>query len=440
MLKILLPATIFIGMMSGVAAHAQEAAPAPAAAPQDAAAQGAEIAAAAEAAIDPIIERGKYLAAAGNCISCHTRHGGEPFAGGLGFETKIGPLPATIYSTNITPDPETGIGKWTDADLIKAMHEGVAPGGRKLFPAFPYTSFTKVTDEDIKAIYAYLMTVTPVKYSAPRNSFAFSQRWAMSFWNALFFKPGRFQPVEGKSEEWNRGAYLVEGLGHCSACHSPRNLAMAEIASKAYAGGAILDHVGKRDENKIREWSAPNLTPVKGGLASWSVNDIANYLKKGFSATRAGSFGPMNEVITNSMRHMTAEDTKAMAVYIKELQPQQPTMAAISPEQTAAGEKIYADRCEDCHAKNGRGGIFKAPPLEGSAIAQAADPSSAINVVLYGANAPEAEMGAFGAWETMKPYGDILSDADVAAVLNYVRSSFGNVGGPVSAGEVAKQR
>ena len=431
MLKILLRTVVVVGAMSGVAFAAEETTPA--AAP--------ETAPAAEPAppVDPVVERGKYLAQAGNCISCHTRPGGEPFAGGLPFEAQVMGLRGTIHSTNITPDAETGIGKWTEADLIKAMHEGVAPGGRHLLPAFPYTAFTKVTDDDVKAIYAYLKTVAPVKYTAPDNSFIFSQRWTMAFWNAMFFKPGRFEPVAGKSEDFNRGAYLVDGLGHCSACHSPRNFAGAEIASKAYAGGSILDHVGKETEKKLRAWSAPNLTPVKGGLASWTITDISHYLQKGFSVARAGSFGPMNEVIANSMRHMNDADIKAIATYIKELPPQEPVMAKITAEQAKAGEKIY-ERCKECHQASGRGGMFSAPPLAGSAIVQAADPASLINTILYGPKTPEAEMGTFGSWETMKSYDDVLSDQDVADVANYIRSSWDNVGGPVTAADVAKQR
>ncbi len=430
--KVFLSAVFVVGFVLSGAAFAQDTPPA--ASPDAAAPASAETP---ETPVDPIIARGKYLAAAGNCISCHTRPGGEPFAGGLAFETKIGPIRATIHSTNITPDADTGIGRWVEADLIKAMHEGVAPGGRNLFPAFPYTSFTKVTDDDVKAIYAYLKTVAPVKYEPPSNSLIFSQRWAMSLWNKMFFKPGRFEAVAAKSEAWNRGAYLVDGLGHCSACHSPRNFAMAEIPSQAYAGGAILDHVA---EGVVRTWSAPNLTPVKGGLITWTAGDIVSYLKTGFSAARAGSFGPMNEVIANSMRYMTDDDLKAMATYLKELPPQDVITDAISTEQAAAGEKVYTARCKECHQSSGRGGMFSAPPLAGSAVAQSADPSSFINVVLYGPNTPEEQMGTFGSWETMKPYGKVLSDEDLAALANYVRSAWGNKGGPVMPADVAKQR
>lgn len=385
----------------------------------------------AQEAAESAVTRGAYLAAAGNCVSCHTRAGGEPFAGGLAFETPLG----TIYSTNITPDQESGLGRWTEADFVRSMHEGRAPGGRHLFPAFPYTAFTKVTDEDVKAIYAYLRTVTPVRYTPPSNGILFSQRWGMAIWNALFFSPGRFQPDTSKSAEWNRGAYLVEGLGHCSACHTPRNLFMAEIAAQAYAGAAVHDHV---DGGKSRKWWAVNLTPAKGALEAWAVEDIAAYLKEGYS-DRAGTFGPMNDVVVNSTRHLTAEDTQAMAVFLKELPPQEIQTATIPPEQVKAGEEIYAERCEDCHMSSGRGGMLGGPPLAGSAIVQAPDPSSLINTILYGPQTPK-ELGDFGSWETMKPYKDVLDDAALAAVANYVRGSWQNKGGPVTPEDVAKQR
>jgi mono/diheme cytochrome c family protein len=384
--------------------------------------------------VDPVVERGKYLATAGNCISCHTRPGGEPFAGGLPFAAPMGL--GTLHSTNITPDPDTGIGKWTEADFIKAMHEGVAPGGEHLFPAFPYTSFTKVSDDDVKAIYAYLKTIAPVKYTAPKNSFLFSDalRWPMAIWNALFFKPERFTPDSKQSEAWNRGAYLVEGLGHCSACHTPRNIFLAEQGSNSYAGGSMMDEV---QDGKIRRWSAPNLSPAKGGLAKWSEGDIAKYLKSGFSVSRAGAWGPMNDVIVNSMSHMTDDDTKAIATYLKALPPRENT-GKVSEDQAKAGAAIYKDRCAKCHMDSGRGGMFNGPPLDGSAVAQADDPASFINIVLYG---PKTAPGVkTGAWETMKPYADVLKDDEVAAVLNYVRGSWGNVGRPVTATEVAKQR
>ncbi len=194
--------------------------------------------AASEMAATP--EQGRYLAAAGNCVSCHTRPGGAPFAGGLPFTTPLG----TIYSTNITPDTQTGIGSWSAADLRLAMQRGVARNGSHLFPAFPYTSFTRVSDADILALYAYLRTVPAVHYRPPENGLMFSMRWPMVLWNAMFFKPGRFGINLSESEEWNRGAYLVSGLGHCGSCHTPRNLLLAEKADRAYHGGALQSRCG----------------------------------------------------------------------------------------------------------------------------------------------------------------------------------------------------
>jgi mono/diheme cytochrome c family protein len=403
----------------------------PAASPPTAApVQNVAIALTSEPQPGSAVERGKYLADAGNCISCHTQTGAVPFSGGVPFETPFG----TIFSSNITPDPATGIGTWTANDLRKAMHEGIAPGGYRLFPAFPYTSFTKVTDADVDAIYHYLRTVKAARYTPPSNNFAFTQRWAMMFWNSMFFSAGRFFPDAARSAEWNRGAYLVEGLGHCSACHTPRNLLMAETAGKAYAGGAIRDKVA---QGKIRRWSAVNLTPGKNGLAAWSVNDLVKYLQTGFSP-RAGTFGPMNDVIVNSLRKLTSDDVRAMAVYLKSQPVDEYRGEGIPPEQTSAGAAIYKARCEKCHSASGRGGMFSGPPLAGSAVVQAEDPASLINIILYG---PETPTGvSFGSWETMQPYNEVLNDSEVASVSNYIRGSWGNRTSAVKAAAVAEQR
>ncbi|MDY6949145.1 MAG: cytochrome c [Pseudomonadota bacterium] len=377
------------------------------------------------------IERGKYLATAGNCISCHTRPDGVAFAGGRAFSTPFG----TIYSTNITPDDETGIGTWKAEDMRRAMHEGVAPDGRRLFPAFPYTSFTKVTDADVDAIHAYLQSLKPVRYTPPDNGILFWQRWPMRLWNAFFFEPGRFTPDASQTDEWNRGAYLVDGLGHCSACHTPRNRFMAEVSSRAYAGGSgIMEEVAK---DQLRPWSGANLTSAKEGLAAWSVGDLTKYLKTGFSA-RAGTFGPMNDVIVNSTREMTTEDVRAMAVYIKSLPAHDSATATVTADQAKAGESIYKARCEKCHMSSGRGGMFTAPPLSGSAVVQTDDPASLLNIVLFGPTVPKEV--SLGAWETMKGYHEILSDDDTAKLANYLRGSWGNRGRPVTAEDVKRQR
>lgn len=376
------------------------------------------------------VERGSYLAATGNCFSCHTREGGIPYTGGVAFETPFG----SLYSSNITPDKLTGLGDWSAQDFRRAMHEGIAADGSPLFPAFPYTSYTRLSEADVNDIYAFLRTLPPVEYTPPRNDLAFRIRWPMRIWNALFFKPGRFAMDPSKEAEWNRGAYLVEGLGHCSACHSPRNFAMAEIAEQAYQGGVLLDKVA---HDKRREWSAIDLTQSKQGLASWSVNDLTQYLHTGVSA-RGGTFGPMNEVIVNSLSKLSVEDVRAMSVYLKSLPARDYSGPKVTEEQAKAGAGIYEERCEKCHSASGRGGLFSAPPLAGSAIVQADNPASLINVLLYGPSMPKEV--SFGNWETMPAYADRLSDQDIVAVGNYIRGSWGNLGRPLTIQDVMKQR
>ncbi len=415
-------------------APAQDAAPAAApATTTDPAAQPAE----APAPVDPLVQKGEYLARAGNCVSCHTRPGGEPFTGGLAFQLPSYSFLGEIHSTNITPDPETGIGTWTEEQFIRAMHSGVAADGSHLLPAFPYTAFTLVADDDVKAIWAYLKTVPPVKYTPPSNGIAFAMRWPVAFWNALFFKEGRYQADAKQSDEWNRGAYLVEGLGHCSACHTPRNLLLAERADMKYAGGTQPDLVA---EGKIRTWSAANLTSAASGLGPWPVEQIAKYLKLGHS-TKAGIFGPMNEVIINSLQHLTEEDTKAMAVYLKSLPPlgESPTQT-ISDEQRTAGGALYKTHCDECHSNSGRGAFLKAPPVAASAIVQAANPASLLNVILYGAKVGAGSPSPFGAWEDMPSFQSKMTDAEIATLANFLRTNWDNRGGAVSAADVAKQR
>lgn len=413
----LLPAALL--MLACTASSAQVAAPSP-----------GDAAPVVPAAVDDTVARGKYISDASNCRTCHTRPGGAPFSGGLPFETPFG----TIHSTNITSDTATGIGSWTAADLRRAMHEGVGRNGKRLFPAFPYTSFTRMSDADVDALYAYLRTLKAVRYEPPDNGLLFSQRWPLMLWNALFFKSGRYRPDASQSAEWNRGAYLVEGAGHCGACHTPRNLFMAEIADRAYEGGVIRDRVA---DNKIRTWSAVNLTSAKSGLAAWSVEDLTRYLHTGFSP-RAGTFGPMNEVIVNSLKHLSAEDVRAMSVYLKSLPAREQDSPGIPEQHVLAGEPLYKERCVECHASSGRGGMFSGPPLAGSAIVQSDNPTSLINIILYGPETPEEV--SFGAWETMQAYHDVLTDDEVAAVSNYVRGSWGNRGRAVQAGDVARQR
>jgi mono/diheme cytochrome c family protein len=400
-----------------------------------------------------LIEQGRYLATAGDCISCHTRPKGVPFAGGLPITTPFG----VIYSANITPDVTTGIGAWSEREFARALHEGIAADGRNLYPAFPYTAYTKVTDQDVRAIYAYLSSLAPVRYTPPASElrFPFNSRSLLVGWNLLYLQPGRYVTDPAKSAEWNRGAYLVQGLGHCGACHTPRNLLGGERTPEALAGGAYLDEISDEvindrvapmDEHTVRLWSAPNLTQASTGLAAWTVDEIVAYLKSGHNA-RAGAFGPMSVVIARGTSHLSAEDIRAMAVYLKSLPPAQQQQSQPDEERRRAGEIVYTTRCGDCHQSTGLGmprsanadPSKTAPPLAGNPTLQAPNPATLINLVLYGAH--EAVPGS-ESWPKMSGFelSVGLDDEQIAALCTYVRSSWGNRAGPVDAAAVAKQR
>lgn len=376
------------------------------------------------------VEQGKYLAAAGNCVSCHTRPGGAPFSGGVPFVTPLG----TLYSTNITPDAQTGIGAWTATDLRGALQQGRSRDGSHLVPAFPYPAFTKLADADVAALYAFLRTVPAVSYRPPANGMLFAMRWPLALWNSLYFRPGRYAVDPARSAEWNRGAYLVEGPGHCGACHTPRNLLLAEQRDRFLHGGTLQVAL---DKDHARRWSAVDLTPGARGLRSWSVQELTKYFQTGVSA-RAGTFGPMNEVIANSLSALTADDLHAMAVYLKSLPPRVYAEEAVAPGLVSAGAPIYKARCQKCHGSSGRGGMFSGPPVAGSAVVQAEDPASLINIILHGSDAPKAF--ASESWETMPAYADVLDDAQIAAISNFLRGSWGNRGAAVSSTSVHAQR
>jgi mono/diheme cytochrome c family protein len=388
------------------------------------------------AAGQSLAARGQYLVSAANCRSCHTAKAGAPFAGGRPFRTTYGFF-GDIYSSNITPDRETGLGAWTEDEFIRAMRSGIAPRGRHLFPAFPYTSFTKLSTADIKAIYIYLRTIPATRSVPPKNSFWFRQRWVMPLWNALFLKEGELGSDSSKSYEWNEGRYLVEGLGHCGACHTPRNLMLAERTGAKFTGGLHTDEV---EAEKSRTWSAPNLTSAGIGLAKWSVDDLKKYLKSG-SSRRAGVFGPMNEVIANSLRYLTDADAAAVAVYLKSLPADgEGSQQTLSADERAAGQALYDKHCEECHLSTGRGGFRKAPPLAGSAIVQAPQAASLVNVIIYGATPAEGLPNAFDAWEDMAGFKDKMTDTEIAQLVNFLRSAWENRGGRVAPRAVAEQR
>jgi mono/diheme cytochrome c family protein len=382
------------------------------------------------------VSRGAYLVLAANCISCHTASNGRAYAGGKPFETGLRFL-GKIYSSNITPDREAGIGAWSEADFMRAMRDGVAPGGRHLFPAFPYTAFTKLAPEDIKAIFAYLRTVPAVRTEVPAASFWFRQRWAMPLWNSLYFTEGALAAEVGQSAEWNRGYYLVESLGHCGACHTPRNVLLAERADLKLTGGVMVSEV---EPGKNRSWSAPNLTGAQSGLAKWSVDDLKKYLKGGFSR-RAGVLGPMNEVIANSLRYLTDSDIAAIAIYLKSLAANGDSIKqTINAAQQASGQAVYEKYCDECHLSTGRGGFRKAPPVASSPLVQASNAASLVNVILFGATPAAGLPASLDVWESMPGFKDKLSDSQVADLANFLRTSWDNRGDAVATKFVAEQR
>ena len=384
---------------------------------------------------DELLARGEYLAIAGNCASCHTTATGEFMAGGLAFETPFG----TLYSTNITPDAETGIGNWSERDFLNAMRHGVRPDNEHLYPAFPYTAYTRMSNEDVAAIYAYLQSVPPVNQVPPENelSFPFNIRSLMAIWKALYFEQGVFEPDEEQSDEWNRGAYLVEGLAHCSACHTPRNLFGAERKELHMSGGEYLDRVRT---GAHRPWSAPNLTSAERGLGLWTQQEIRDYLKSARNEFLE-SFGPMNEVIMNSTRFLSDSDVSAMAFYLKSLPAvDEPIAEDPNLELMGRGRTIYNLHCGACHLPTGEGDPEMAPKLNaGSLVVQSSNPASMINAILYGPETPGHPLPP--RWlEPMDEFQYQLDNEEIAAVATYIRNSWNNAAGVVTAAQVARQR
>ena len=382
-----------------------------------------------------LVARGEYLVTAGNCASCHTTQNGAFMSGGLAFRTPFG----TIYSTNITPDQHTGIGNWNEIDFLNSLRHGVRPDGDHLYPAFPYTAYTKASDDDILAMFAYLKSIKPVRTSSPQNDlvFPFNFRPLVAFWKLLYFRPGVYEAHEDQSDQWNRGAYLVEALAHCSACHTPRNNLGAERVTAHMGGGEFLDLVGREH---YRPWSAPNLTATERGLALWSEQDLADYLKTARN-DMLESFGPMNEVIINSTRYLEAQDIEAMVTYLKSLPAVPERQAAVpDPEVMGRGRTIYNLHCGTCHLPTGEGDSHMAPRLDrGSLVVQDENPASMINVILYGPHLPSPPL--LPKWrEPMEDFQYLLDDEEVAAAATFIRHSWGNASGIVTTDQVARQR
>ena len=386
-----------------------------------------------------MVARGEYLTRAADCIACHTAPGGTPFAGGMAF-----PLPfGSLYSTNITPDKDTGIGAWSDEDFVKALHEGVGRDGKHLYPAFPYTSYTLMTRSDVLAVKAYLFSLKPVRNRPPASdiSFPFNQRYLIWFWNGLFSPGQRFQPNTGQTPEWNRGAYLVEALGHCGECHTPRNLLYGLSSGRKFAGAII------------NGWKAYNITSDPAwGIGAWSDAQLADYLSSGHAEGRSSAAGPMGEAVENSLRFLSEDDIGAMAAYLKSvpaiddsagLAAVQTPSAQVHAAKTAGsagsgqslGLRVFEGACASCRSFDGSGAVSVYASLAGNRTVNDAAAVNATQAILQGARLRTAHGEVF-----MSAFGTAYSDAEIAAVLNYVTGRFGANTSAIKPDEVAKRR
>jgi mono/diheme cytochrome c family protein len=371
------------------------------------------------------IRRGQSLVAAGDCMSCHLREGGEPLAGGLGLKTPFG----VIYSPNITSDNETGIGAWTSHQFFQAMHDGIDDEGHNLYPAFPYPWFRLVSREDDDAILSFLKTTPAVKYTPPANALMFplNFRFIMKGWNLVFLDSHDVHTDAGQSSEWNRGAYLVNGPGHCSGCHTPLNLLGAAKSNQQFFGA------------KLDNWVAPDLTSnERTGLGGWSLDEIAEYLHHGRNA-HAGAGGPMADVITYSTSLMSDEDRHAIAVYLKSVAAS-PSAAHDPPDSGAMtrGAAIYSDACASCHLEDGVGQPRYFPPLGHDAMLQQADATGLEHLILAGTRIGSSALRPSSL--AMPSFAWKLSDSEIADVATYLRNSWGNQAAAVSASEVRDLR
>ncbi|MBX3606592.1 MAG: cytochrome c [Piscinibacter sp.] len=379
------------------------------------------------------IAQGAYLARAGNCAACHTARGGAPYAGGRGIATPFG----TVYAGNLTPDAETGLGRWSADQFWRALHHGRSADGRLLYPAFPYPDFTRVTRDDSDALYAFLRSLPAVRQPNRPHAleFPYSTQAALAVWRALFFRPGSFEAEPDRSPAWNRGAYLVRGLGHCAACHGGRNFLGATPEGGLSLSGGVIP---------MRQWYAPALdAPDQAGVADWPEGEVVALLRDGV-APRGGVLGPMAEVVLGSTQHLREDDLRAIAAFLKALPqraPSQPDARPADPQVLEAGERLYADQCADCHgaAREGRrsaAGRLLYPALDGNRVVTMEPPANLVRVIVHGGYLPATAGNPrpFG----MPPFGLRLDDAQIAALATWLRER--NGAGPVSPLQVARLR
>lgn len=373
------------------------------------------------------IERGRYLTAAADCDACHTDPAdNRPFAGGRVIETPFG----LVAAANITPDPETGIGNWTDQQFDNALRLGQRPDGSRLYPAMPYPYYTRMTAQDIQAIRSYLRTLTPVHHAVRTNRlpFPFNIRAAMRLWDALYFKPGVLESNPTQSAEWNRGAYLVEGPGHCAACHTPKNMLGGDRNKQRLRGYSI------------QGWFAPDISNDPfSGIGKWSGRDIVDYLKSGHNRW-AGAAGSMAEEVTHSSANLTEADLAAIATYLETQPGQTPSATPLSSSNPtmAAGAAIYADLCSACHRQDGTGSEFLFPNLAASGATASRETTSIVRVILQGAATAATHDEPTG--PAMPAYGWQLNDAQIASVATYIRNSWGHAAAATTPEEVHKAR
>jgi mono/diheme cytochrome c family protein len=382
-----------------------------------------------------LVERGAYLARAADCMVCHTTQGGREYAGGLGFKLPFG----TLYSTNITPDKETGIGNYTDQDFLNAVHRGVRRDGARLYPAMPFTSYTYMSDADALAIKAYLFSLPPVRAAAPANTllFPFNQRWAMIFWSALFNPDSRFAPDTSKSPEWNRGAYLAEALAHCGECHTPRNLALALDNRKKFTGAPTAG------------WHAFNISSDKTtGVGAWSDADLISYLSIGHAAGHGTASGPMGEAVDQSFGQLAPEDIRAVVAYLRSIPAitSSDLPAMLAPPAPAThrggggtpdprGKMVFEGACVSCHGWSGESPISPFATLTGAWTVNDPGATNVAQIVISGTRRHTPKDAV-----SMPAFGNAYSDAEIAAVANYVTSRFGSKGSQLTAQDVAELR
>ena len=382
-----------------------------------------------------LVKRGEYLTHAADCQACHTAPGGTAFSGGFAFNLPFG----TLYSTNITPDKETGIGNYTDAQFLASVHEGLRADGEHLYPAMPYTSYAAMTDADALAIKAYLFTLAPAHAPAKQDqlSWPYNQRGLLALWSGIFNLDARFRPNTGQSQQWNRGAYLAEAMGHCGECHTPRNLAYALDNHRKFAGALTAG------------WRAYNITSDKeSGLGDWSDEDIYLYLSTGHANGHGGAAGPMGEATDDSLSYLVPDDVHALVTYLRSIPahasdlPRTVTTPApashkegLLADSGSRGEKIFAGACASCHDWTGVSPVTGYATLTGVRAVNDPGATNVAQTVINGVDRKTGEGKIF-----MPAFGVGYSDDDIAAVANYVTARFGAKGARLTGKDVADLR